>query len=138
MQLHYKKQRDVMFSCLSKNLSDLIPSHIHLVRPQGGMFIWLELVDNSILTSEGLFQQLAKEQVIAISGQDFLVPSLVVSKEPHLIARNDAKRSVVFESKQITALRLAFAHVSEIQIIDGMKVLSDKLRSILMLHHSKT
>ena len=120
-----------MFSCLSKNLSDLIPSQIRLMRPQGGMFVWLEFMNSSILNSESLFQQLAKEQVIAISGQDFLVPSLVVSEDPHLSVEGGAKRLVVFETKQITALRLAFAHVSEAQIIDGMKTLSDKLRSIL-------
>lgn len=126
MQRHYKQQRDAMYEALAAGLSRYMSSsspQVQLLRPSGGMFMWLVIHDAAITTSEQLFLLLAELKVITVPGSDFFVRSL----------NEDAGKGGggVLATMAGAAVRLSFALSSREQIVSGAASIVNKLKEVL-------
>ena len=61
----YKRQRDVMMDCLDRHF----PSNLKFTRPEGGMFVWMEL--HKELRSAELLSRAIKEGILFVPGDSF-------------------------------------------------------------------
>jgi 2-aminoadipate transaminase len=69
LRREYKRRRDTMLAALT----EYFPSEARWTRPNGGMFIWVELPDG-INTADLLTQAVEEEQVAFIPGSAFRTP----------------------------------------------------------------
>lgn len=65
LNLHYKKSCDLFYSTLKKELK----GKFEIIKPNGGMFIWTKLKDNS--DSEVLLKKAIEEKILFVPGRVF-------------------------------------------------------------------
>ena len=95
----YGKKCELMLSEMDK----YFPESVKIIRPEGGMFIWLELPEG--LDSDELLDGALEAGVAYIPGESFYSA--------------DPKKN---------GIRLNFSLVSEEQIVKGIKILGDYLK----------
>lgn len=98
----YRKRRDLMVEALDKNL----PHGVTYTRPQGGLFLWVELPSN--INAMDLLPECLKNNVAFVPGESFF---------PNVGATN--------------TLRLNYSNMSEEKIIEGIQRLSQAIQKFL-------
>lgn len=98
----YRKRRDLMVEALDKNL----PHGVAYTRPQGGLFLWVELPSN--INAMDLLTECLKNNVAFVPGESFF---------PNVGATN--------------TLRLNYSNMSEEKIIEGIQRLSQAIQKFL-------
>jgi DNA-binding transcriptional MocR family regulator len=93
--------------------------------PMGGMFIFLTF-PTLRMTSFELFEQLAKRELICVSGDEFLVPNASMA-----IATEDGKPGNPEPPKLLPTIRVTYAAAQPEQIRKGIKMLSDCVHELL-------
>lgn len=140
MQEHYQKQRDITLEALAACTSSL---DCGFVKPTAGMFIWLTFKRTSS-TAFDLFEALAKDGVITVPGNDFLVPlaSSIPSNTPADSKNSNSKFGTLKLFGSETAnkpakepiaqpcLRITFAAANKEQIMNGVRVLGDTILTL--------
>ncbi|MDY0395043.1 PLP-dependent aminotransferase family protein [Virgibacillus halophilus] len=94
----YKERCTVMLSCLE----EFFPKRLSYSKPEGGLFIWVELPEN--VSAEHIFSEGLKNNVACVPGTLFF---------PNRTSRN--------------ALRLNYSNMSKEKIIEGIKLLGEVL-----------
>ena len=126
VQKHYLRQRDDLYHTLCAHLGELLP-RVKLLRPQGGMFLWLEVPGFSSMT---LFEELAAIKVITVPGTDFVVPSLAT-----LPGQENGLSVVRFDDPpDPAALRVAFAACTSEQLQKGAVLMAETIKAMLLRH----
>lgn len=98
----YKKRRDIMLD----SISEFFPSECHYTRPEGGIFIWVELPES--INAREILLEAVKEKVAFIPGGGFFP-----------------------NSKKENTIRLSFATMPDDKIKEGIKRLGKVLKSAL-------
>lgn len=114
-QAHYKKQRDVLYGALLEEFREYFPNRINFAKPVGGMFIWLEVLDENAPNPNELLDLLAVEKIVVVPSDAFFIPN-VISDETDVCK---------------CAMRLTFAAASSDDMIQGVSRLGRSLKNAL-------
>ena len=101
----YKKRRDAML----KAIQEEFPPEVHYIRPEGGMFVWVELPE--YIDTKELLNQSVERKVAYVPGQSFYPD----------------------ESKTNT-MRLNFSAMEEDKISEGVQILGRLIRELIAQH----
>ena len=99
----YREKRDLMLSCLEAKL----PDEVTFSRPQGGLFVWMDLPEGS--DGKDLAAMTVKQKVSIVPGNCFMVDDTKVSR----------------------GVRLNFSMPSKAQIEQGTDILAACVREYL-------
>ena len=99
----YKNKCNLMIKELENNL----PYNVKFIKPEGGMFVWLELPEN--ISSRDIFEKSINENVIFIPGDSFYA-----------------------ENVKYNTIRLNYTNSSDEDIINGIKKLSNIIKKFIL------
>ena len=95
------------------------------------MFVWLSFPTLK-MTSNELFERLAKDDIICVNGDEFYVPPVSVSllEADQSLSAEEKDRKRVELTKRTPTIRLTFAAAKPDQIREGVKRLASCIRNI--------
>lgn len=117
MQEHYRLQSTAAIDALCTHFT---PAEVQFVRPDCGMFIWLNFPELSqsprSVPSFELFKSLAEDGIICVPGDDFYVPDVDEDMEGKRLP---------------TTLRITFAASSPAKIQQGIAKMADRVKKMI-------
>eukprot|EP01035_Chromulina_nebulosa_P020793 gene20793-26957_t len=123
LQAHYKNLTDVTCNQLDEEFGDLIPHRIKYIKPSGGMFIWIDIIDGP--KSSDVFQKLVANNVIVAAGNGFYLTSIVSPNQNDrelikYIKSNEQELYIPFEKViDPSSIRITFASSTPETMIEG-------------------
>lgn len=97
----YGKKSNLMLSCMDK----MFPSYCEYTRPEGGLFLWCTLPDK--FNAEELFKKGVEKKVAFVQGSSCMVD----------------------RTKEYSCFRLNFSNTSDENIVKGIGILADVIKS---------
>jgi DNA-binding transcriptional MocR family regulator len=118
MQKHYYDQCKVMIEAIQEEFSS---TDCSFTAPMGGMYLFLTFPTLRMKSYE-LFETLAKQELLCISGDEFFLPS--ASTAIALEKENQQGEEATPPPQSVPRLRLTYAAAQPEQIRKGIKILS--------------